>query len=259
MFDTKLPWNLDHHRYAVLGVPRSGTQLLESFIKYSLSTKHSNVVAMQEIFTIQAAMLNTLLLEDGLIKMHDYSTVPAHNMLSAAKERLELIKNADASQSLVCRVFLDDRMGSLIFSEGIKYLQQLDFKFVYINRRFDHKILSGIFARESFIFNSIKNTMTLTIDIDDLKSVIMGRHLLEQHHFKLMQRLIPEYYVVEYDSLVEKTNELSPLEHQEAFGIYKEKQLPVDPYDQIENSEEVKQVFAEFYPKLQSLSDMVLA
>jgi hypothetical protein len=258
MFDTNLPWNLDHHRYAVLGVPRSGTQLLESFIKYSLSTKHSNVVAMQEIFTIQAAMLNTILLEDGLITVRDYSSVHAHDMLSAAKERLELIKNADASQPMVCRVFLDDRMGSLIFPEGIKYLQQLNFKFVYINRRFDHKILSGIFARESFIFSSIKNTMTLTVDIDDLKSVIIARHLLEQHHLKLMQRLIPEYYVVEYDSLVEKAKCLSPNEREAAFGIYKEKQLPIDPYEQIENSEEVKQVFAEFYPKLQSLTDMLL-
>jgi hypothetical protein len=162
------------------------------------------------------------------------------------------------SQPLVCRVFLDDRMGSLIFSEGIRYLQQLNFKFVYIERRFDHKILSGIFARESFIFNGIKNTMTLTIDIDDLKSVIMARHFIEQHHFKLMQKLIPEYYVVDYDSLVEKTNELSSLEREKAFGIYKEKQLPLDPYEQIENSEEVKQVFAEFYPKLQSLTNDLL-
>ena len=100
--------------------------------------------------------------------------------------------------------------------------------------------------------------MTLTIDIDDLKSVIMARHFIEQHHFKLMQKLIPEYYVVDYDSLVEKTNELSSLEREKAFGIYKEKQLPLDPYEQIENSEEVKQVFAEFYPKLQSLTNDLL-
>lgn len=258
MFDTSLPWDLDHHRYAVLGVPRSGTQLLESFVKYSLSKKYTNVVALQEIFSIQAVLVNTIFLENSLIKVQDHSSVPFYEMMNASKERLEIIKNADKNQPMACRVFLDDRMGSLGFSQGIEYLQQLNFKFVYITRRFDHKILSGMFAKESFIFNGIKNTMTLKIDIGDLKSGIIARHLIEQHHFKLMQKLIPEYHVVEYDSLVEKANDLSPIEWQEAFGMYKEKQLPLDPYEQIENSDEVKQVFAEFYPKLQALTNDLL-
>jgi hypothetical protein len=258
MLDTKLPWKLDHHRYAILGVPRSGTQLLESFIKYSLSKNHDNVVAMQEIFSIQAVLVNSLTLEDKFIKVHDHSNVAFYDMMKASKERLEIIKNADANQSMVCRVFLDDRMGSLGFIDGVKYLQSLNFNFVYINRKFDHKILSGVFAKESFIFNRIKNNMTLTINIDDLKSNIIARHLIEQHHYKLMQKLIPEYHVVEYDSLVEKANELSSEEWQEAFGIYKEKQLPLDPYEQIENRDEVKQVFEEFYPKLQTLTATLL-
>jgi hypothetical protein len=100
--------------------------------------------------------------------------------------------------------------------------------------------------------------MSLTIDIDDLKTFIMYRYLIEQHHLKLMKLLIPEFHVVEYDSLVEKANNLSPIEREKAFGIYKEKQLPLDPYEQVENSEEVKKVFDEFYPKLQSLTDMLL-
>lgn len=258
MFNTSLPWSLDHHRYAVLGVPRSGTQLLESFIKYSLSKKYTDVIAMQEIFSIQAVLVHTLALEDKRIKVHDHADVPFYDMMKASKERLEIIKSADMTQPLVCRVFLDDRMGSLGFVDGINYLQQLGFKFVYIDRRFDHKILSGVFAKESFIFNGIKNTMTLNINVDDLKSNIIARYLIEQHHYALMQKLIPEYEVVEYDSLVEKANALSDSERQKAFGMYKEKQLPLDPYEQIENSEEVKQVFAEFYPKLQSLATQLL-
>lgn len=258
MFDTNLPWQLDHHRYAVLGVPRSGTQLLESFIKYSLSKKYNNVVALQEIFSIQAVLVNTIYLENQLIKVEDHSNVTFYDMMNASKERLEIIKNADRNQPMVCRAFLDDRMGSLGFSQGIEYLQNLNFKFVYINRRFDHKILSGLFAKESFIFNRVRNTMTLNIDIGDLKSTIIARHLVERNHFKLMNKLIPEYYVVEYDSLVEKANELSINEYEEAFGIYKEKQLPLDPYEQVENREEVKQVFDEFYPKLQAMTDSLL-
>jgi hypothetical protein len=110
---------------------------------------------------------------------------------------------------------------------------------------------------ESFIFSGVKNKTTLTIDLDDLKTFIMYRYLIEQHHLTLMKSLIPEFHVVEYDSLAEKANNLSPIEREAAFGIYKEKQLPLDPYEQVENSEEVKKVFAEFYPKLQSLRDML--
>ena len=256
MFDNNLPWNLEHHRYAVMGVPRSGTQLLESFVKYSLSKKDSNVAALQEIFSINEALRSTILLEDGLLRIANQSGIT--NMMAAAKDKLETIKNGDPNQALVCRAFLDTGMNSVGFSESINFLQTLNFKFVYINRRFDHKILSGMFAMKSFIFNEIKNTMSLTIDIDDLKTFIMYRYLIEQHHLKLFKSLVPEFHVVEYDSLVEKANNLSPMERQEAFGIYKEKQLPLDPYEQVENSEEVKKVFDEFYPKLQLLTDMVL-
>jgi hypothetical protein len=257
MFNNDLPWNIEHHRYAVLGVPRSGTQLLESFIKYSLSKKDSNVMAMQEIFSVTEALRSTILLEDGLLRMANQSG--NINMMVAAKDKLETIKNGDPNQALVCRAFLDTGLNSVGFSESVNFLQTLNFKFVYINRRFDHKILSGMFAMKSFIFNEIKNPMSLTIDIDDLKTFIMYRYLIEQHHLKLMKLLIPEFHVVEYDSLVEKANNLSPVEREKAFGIYKEKQLPLDPYEQVENSEEVKKVFDEFYPKLQSLTDMLLA
>jgi hypothetical protein len=180
------------------------------------------------------------------------------NMMIAATDKLETIKNGDPNQALVCRAFLDTGLNSIGFSESINFLQTLNFRFVYINRRFDHKILSGMFAMKSFIFNEIKNPMSLTIDIDDLKTFIMYRYLIEQHHLKLMKLLIPEFHVVEYDSLVEKANNLSPIEREKAFGIYKEKQLPLDPYEQVENSEEVKKVFDEFYPRLQSLTDMLL-
>jgi hypothetical protein len=179
--------------------------------------------------------------------------------MTAAKDRLATIKNGNPNQALVCRAFLDTGMNSIGFVEGMDFLQNLNFKFVYINRRFDHKILSALFATESFIFNRIKNTMTINIDTDHLKTFIMYRYLIEQHHLKVFKRLIPEFHVVEYDSLVEKANNLSPDEREKAFGIYKEKQLPLDPYEQVENSEEVKKVFAEFYPKLQSLRDTLLA
>ena len=259
MFNDNLPWNLDNHRYAILGVPRSGTQLLESFIKYSLSKKDSNVEALQEIFALHAVLVGTVLLEDGLIRMTNQTPNITVNMMAAAKDRLTTIKNGNPNQALVCRAFLDTGMNSVGFAEGIDFLQSLNFKFVYINRRFDHKILSGLFAAESFIFNRVKNTMTLNIDTDRLKTIIISRYLIEQHHLKVFKRLIPEFHVVEYDSLVEKANNLSPDEREKAFGVYKEKQLPLDPYEQIENSEEVKKVFDEFYPKLQSLTDMLLA
>lgn len=253
MFDTNLPWHLDHHRYAVLGVPRSGTQLLEAFIKYSLSKKDNRVADLQEIFTTQACLVNTISLENNLVNIRNGSDVKLYDAMKVSKERLELIKNADPSQPLTCRVFLDTRMSSLRFTDGIKYLQDLDFRFVYINRSFEHKILSAVFAKESFIFSTYKNDMVLNIDIEELKSIITSRFLIEEQHIKIMNSLIDNYHTVNYDDLVSKTSMLSDSERELAFGIYKQKQLSADPYDQIENRDEVKSVFENFYPKLKEL------
>lgn len=254
MFNSNLPWTLDHHRYAVLGVPRSGTQLLESFVKYSLTKQYGDVADLQEIFTTQAALVNTLSLENNKVTITEGSNVKVYDAQKVSRERLDIIKQADKSQPLTCRVFLDNRMSCVGFRDGIKYLQELDFNFVYINRRFDHKILSGIFAKESFIFSTFKNTMVLKIDIDELKSLIIARYLIEEHHKKIVDSMIHDYQIVEYDTLASKADLLDDDEKKKAFGLFSVKQLALDPYEQIENSEEVKQVFSEFYPKLKELS-----
>lgn len=258
MFDTNLPWNLQHHRYAVLGVPRSGTQLLESFVKYSLSKRYDDVTDLQEIFTTQACLVNTLTVENNKVRISEGSNVNAYDALKVSKQRLELLKTIDSSQALTCRVFLDNRMSSIGFADGIKYLQDLDFKFVYIDRNYEHKILSGWFAKESFIFSTFKNTMVLNIDVDDLKSFIISRYLVEEHHYKVVKKLIKDFDIVTYESLVSKTEVLSSDEKEQAFGKFRNKQLPNDPYEQIENKEEVKKLFTEFYPKLQELAASLL-
>lgn len=253
MLNTNLPWKLTNNRYAVLGVPRSGTQLLEAFVKYSLTKKHSNVADLQEIFTVQACLVNSLHLRDGLLSIEQAEPVKFENMLNVSKSRLDLLKQASPDQALTCRVFLDNRMSSLSFVDGITLLKDLGFEFIYIKRSFEHKILSGVFAKESFIFNRTKNNMRLTVDIPELKSFIIARYLLETHHLALMESLI-EYHTVDYDTLVSKADLLDDAEREQAFGIFREKQLSLDPYDQIENADEVRQVFAEFYPKLQALA-----
>lgn len=258
MFDSNLPWQLDHHRYAILGVPRSGTQLLESFVKYSINNQYGDVADLQEIFTTQACLVNTLTLVDNKISITNGSNVNAYDALNVSRERLKLIEQADIAQPLTCRVFLDNRMSSISFTDGIKYLQKLNFKFVYINRRFDHKILSALFAKESFIFSSFKNDMVLKIDIDELKSFIVARYLIEEQHIKILKYLIPEYHIVDYDGLSAKAHNLDAEEQKKAFGLFTVKQLANDPYTQIENSNEVKQVFADFYPKLQGLAQELL-
>lgn len=258
MFDTNLPWNLDHHRYAVVGVPRSGTQLLESFVKYSLTKKYGDVTDLQEIFTTQAALVNTLSLDNNRVSISKGSDVKVYDAMRVSKERLELIKQADRTQPLTCRVFLDNRMSCIGFKDGLRYLQDLDFKFVYINRRFDHKILSFIFAKESFIFSTVKNSMVLHIDTDELKTIIIARYLIEEHHKKMMDSVLSDYQTVDYDTLTSKTESLDEEEKKQAFGIFTNKQLAIDPYEQVENSDEVKQVFNEFYPKLQELSSSLL-
>lgn len=96
--------------------------------------------------------------------------------------------------------------------------------------------------------------MVLKIDIDELKSLIIARYLIEEHHKKIVDSMIHNYQIVEYDTLASKADLLDDDEKKKAFGLFSVKQLALDPYEQIENSEEVKQVFSEFYPKLKELS-----
>lgn len=257
MFNTNLPWDLSHNRYAVLGVPRSGTQLTEAFVNYSLSKKYDDVVSLQEIFTAPACLVNTIKLEEGKLRIYDGSTVVFADVAKVAKERLDLISQVNPDQPLVCRVFLDDRMASKSFVDGINYLKDLNFKFLYVERNFEHKIISAMFAKKSFIFSTYRNKMMLDIDIDELKSFIMARYMIEQQHKKIINKMI-EYDVVQYDALVAKADTLDEHERHLAFGIYRVKQLALDPYEQIINAEEVKKVFTEFYPKLVELATQLL-
>jgi hypothetical protein len=64
--------------------------------------------------------------------------------------------------------------------------------------------------------------------------------------------------VVEYDELISMTTHLDESEKKLAFGVFNEKQLPLDPYDQIVNADEVREVFATFYPNLVTLSTQLL-
>lgn len=257
MIQESLPWNLTHNRYAILGVPRSGSQLTESLVNYSLSKKFDDVVSLQEIFTAQAALFNTIKLRDGKLYFEDAANISLSEVPAKNRERLELISKAGNEQAITCRVFLDDRMASKSFQEGLNYLKDNGFHFIYVNRSFEHKIISAMFAKKSFIFNREKNTMMLHIDIEELKSFIIARYLLEEQNKRVMDKLI-SYDVVEYDSLTTMAKNLSESEKELAFGIFKNKQLPLDPYEQIINADEVKEVFSIFYPKLIDLCSELL-
>jgi hypothetical protein len=258
MIQESLPWNLTHNRYAILGVPRSGTQLTESFVNYSLSKKFDHVVSLQEIFTAQASFFNTLTLRDGKLYFEEASKISRgmwqRELNSLNMQRLDLIAKAGQEQAMTCVAFLDDRISSIGFKQGLQYLIDLGFHFIYVNRSFEHKLISYMFAKKSFIFHREKNTMTLHIDTEELKSLIIARYLLEEQNKRVMDQLI-SYETVKYDSLTSMAEHLPASEKELAFGIFKEKQLSLDPYEQIVNADEVKEVFATFYPKLINLTD----
>lgn len=257
MLQESLPWNLTHNRYAILGVPRSGTQLTESFVNYSLSKKFDDVVSLQEILSVHTALFNTLTLKDNKLYLEPTSVITHRELYSKNNERFELVSKAGQEQALTCRIFLDDTISFKGFQEGLNYLKDIGFHFIYVNRGFEQKMLSFMFAKKSFIFNCEKNTMMLHIDIEDLKLQIISRYLLEEQNKKVMNKLV-SYDTVEYDSLVSMAETLSDSEKELAFGIFKEKQLPLDPYEQIVNADEVREVFATFYPKLIKLADELL-
>lgn len=252
MFNNNLPWDLPHHRYAVLGIPRSGSQLFESFIKYSLSKKHDNVTDLQEIFTAHLPLIYTIYNENGIVKSRLGSDVEFWNAKQASHCNLELIRNSDPAQAMTCRIFLHNNNSNYNFADSINYAKELNFKFVYINRSFENTMLSLVFANESFIWNKTRNDNRLNIDTTQLKTMMASALIYETLNKRVLDD-IADYEQVNYEDIVTAANHLSDDEKSKAYGIFVEKQLAPDPYEQIENAEEVKNVFDTFYPKIQDL------
>lgn len=252
MFNNNLPWDLPHHRYAVLGIPRSGSQLFESFIKYSLSKKYDNVTDLQEIFTAHSPLTHTMYTENGLIKIKEGSDLYFWNAKKVSHENLEMIRNSDRNQPFTCRIFIHNNNSNYNITDSIRYAQELDFKFVYINRSFEHTMLSLVFATESFIWNKVKNPNKITVDIYQLKTMLASTYMYLALNKRLLDSMI-EYDEVSYEDIVNSANNLSEEERIKAYGVFREKQLALDPYEQIVNADEVKEVFAVFYPKVQEL------
>lgn len=257
MFNNNLPWDLPHHRYAVLGIPRSGSQLFESFIKYSLSKKDETAVDLQEIFTAHSPLIHTIYNEDGIIKSKVGSDINFWNAKRVSYENLELIRNANPLQPMTCRIFLHNNNSNFNFADSINYAKDLGFKFIYINRSFENTMLSLVFANDSFIWNKDKNTNRLLVDINQLKTMISSAHIYMTINKNLLNSIV-EYDEVSYEDIVHAANNLSEEERAKAYGIFVEKQLAMDPYEQIINSEEVKEVFNNFYPKVQTLTENLL-
>lgn len=253
MFNNNLPWDLPHHRYAVIGIPRSGSQLFESFIKYSLSKKDSRTVDLQEIFTAHNPLIYGLYNEDGIIKSKVGSDVNFWNAKKVSMENLAMIRNASMDQPMTCRIFLHNNNSNYNFADSISYAKELDFRFIYINRSFEHTMLSLVFANESFIWNKVKNESRLNIDINQLKTMIASTQIYLALNKRVLDNMT-DYEQVSYEDIVDAANNLSDEEKTLAYGIFREKQLSVNPYDQIENAEEVKNVFETFYPQVQELA-----
>jgi len=262
-----LPWNLSHHRYCVLGVPRSGTQLTESLLNYSIGKKFDGGVPLEDFFSFNSAYFFNIEIDENNKLSFEMMTDSNGKMSSSrnvemlpaiGQDWIEKIQRADPAQPMTCRVFLDDRLTFLSVTASLELLKKLDFKFVYVNRNFEHKILSTYFSKKTMIFRSGKNSNSLSVDIPELKSMIIGRYLLEEHNKKIMTNIVGSHIVVEYDELTSMAAHLDESEKKLAYGVFNEKQLPLDPYDQIVNADEVREVFTTFYPNLVNLSTQLL-
>lgn len=265
----RLPWNLPHHRYCVVGVARSGTQLTESLLNYSISKQFDDVVTLEDFMNFNTAYFANLEIDennklsfnmvtdgDGKLKMAANRNV--EQLPAIGKDWIDKVSRADPTQPMTCRIFLDDRLTFLSLVDGLEFLKKQNFKFVYVNRNFEHKMLSAYFSKKTMIFRSGKNSAVLNVDIPELKTMILGRYLMEEHNKRVMTNIVGSHIVVEYDELTAMAAHLDETEKKLAFGIFNEKQLPLDPYEQIVNADEVKEVFATFYPNLVNLSSQLL-
>ena len=138
-----LPWNLQHHRYCVVGVARSGTQLTEALLNYSIGKKFDGVVTLEDFMNFNTAYFANLDIDDngklsfkmvtdsqGKMKMAADRNV--EQLPAIGKDWIDKVSRADPMQPLTCRIFLDDRLTFISLVDGLEFLKKQNFKYKFI-------------------------------------------------------------------------------------------------------------------------------
>lgn len=220
-------------RICLIGLPRCGSQYISALIAKSFKGM-SNLV---EPYTNNHEA-NIINIGNCIVARRMPDNFESH------KERINYVSNTLKSgkpeQSIVMKLFLTDDTHQYL-NEIIDTLKLLKFKFIVIKREnLEHHLLSHTIAKESNRWNStegLHNTDTFTIK--DFESLVWMYNQIANFD-TVVNNLDIEYDTVRYEHALSDLTVVLKRELNTNIDI--EKQIVGDPWDMIENADEIREI-----------------
>ena len=216
-------------RICVLSIPRTGSQYLGQII----STNFRNTEELGEPFTLDSPF--KIEVRNGYIR----KCVTQH--AKTIEENVQYLTNvfdkSDKQQSIFLKFFLVDNLEKH-FSEVVENLRRNNFTFWVLRRNLEDNILSFANARKRNVWRQVvvKEYKKVLLDnFGDIEWIYKQNKLFDER----LEKLNVQYETVHYETLISDVGRVLNTELNLGKVTLK-KQLATNPYNYIENAEEVK-------------------
>jgi hypothetical protein len=222
-------------KICLIGLPRCGSQYISALIAKSFE----GMTNLVEPYT-NKHVANIINVDNWI----DVCRMPDN--FESYQKRIEYVSNTLKSgtpdQSMVMKLFLTDDT-YLYVNEIIDTLKMLNFKFVVVKREnVEHHILSHIIAMKTNKWNSVDDGVHNHLDKFKITNLTDIDWLYRQiaNFDNVVNGLNVNYATVRYEHALDDLT--SVLKKQINTDIDIEKQIVGDPWDMIENADEIKEI-----------------
>jgi len=221
-------------RICLLGLPRCGSQYISNVIAKSVGPNMQN---LGEPFT--AGHPYNIIQKNNLL----YPTTSDFTKYTSLTEQINyvfsLLKNSNQEQSLVLKLFLNNRVFTFL-SEILNELSALNFKFLIMKREnTEYQLVSWLVATATNKFDSTHGMHDKPIFINnDLCHDVIGLYESILNFDKVLAEYKIEADCIRYEHAV--LDLTMHFQKKMNIDIARKKQLPNNPYDMIENADEVR-------------------
>ena len=230
-------------RICILGTPRSGSQYLANVIEKSFRSAGIEMCNLSEPFTITSrpggGML-PVLSSSGKI-YNEFGLNLFFDKQPQSEYVLSILKKADPAQPLVLKYFMDlDNDLEHILTQ----LRACGFKIIILKRsNIEHHLISWGAGQLTGVWDSTFPNYVPDLKMNFTDDILTSMESFYKHHLLRFDSINIDAPVVYYENLATDIQRLInvPVD----TDIKLKKQLNIDPYTQIRNSEKVREFIKE--------------
>ena len=234
--------NSNINRICILGLPRSGSQYTVELIKATIP----GFVDLEEPFTLSHNLRSMYYINKKVVSLQ--KNLGFTDRAEQAKYVMSILRQADLDQSFIMRIFLIPEFSELSLPI-LEELNQMNFKFLLLKREnIEHHLLSFAFAVTSNAWNSRDKIYQAgeKILIEKFGST-KNMYELIVYFNSFIKQLPFNFDTIRYEHAVEDLEKLLGCTINTNIPI--KKQITTDPYEIIENVDQVRNYVKELIKK----------